>query len=158
MGFFNAFKNIVLGKPVFTVEQQKQAAEHAEHSAPASGQPKELPPAYIERVQCRQNGHELRCEAVVQNYSQHELLLDKAEIFGRVVYLNGTRLSPGEEHEIELFEGPVLQNTNQRQCSLYYKNEAGDYFCSVHNIEYAPLPGGGYTINYIRFQSPVRDV
>jgi hypothetical protein len=163
MGFFNAFKNIVLGKPIFTTPQQQKQAEHAEHGgvgAPvvAPVGPKVLPPAYIERVQCRQNGHELRCEAVIQNYSQQALLLDKVEIFGKVLYLNGTHLTPGEEHEINLFEGAAPQNTNQNQCSLYYKNEEGDYFCAVHNIEFAPLPSGGYTINYVRFQSPIRDI
>jgi hypothetical protein len=154
MGFFNAFKNIVMGKPVFETGQPKTQNGSA---TAASGGPKVIPAAYIERVQCRMNGHEMECEAVVQNYAQKELELDRIDIFGKTLYLNNQRLGPGEEHEINLFDGPRPNNTSNSQVNLYYKDESGDYFCVVHTIEFAQQPDSTYAINYIKFQN-LRDV
>lgn len=158
MGFFNAFKNIVLGKPVFTTPQQQKQAEHLAHggTVPPPG-PKILPQMVVERVNVQANGHELEVEAIVQNNGAHELLLDKIELLGKTVYLNGVHVSPGEEHEFTAYNGPRPNNTYNGQCLLYYKDESGDYFASQHNIEFNQLPDGTYSINYIRFQN-VRDV
>src|SRR5688572_18477089 len=170
MGFFNAFKNIVMGKPVFTPDHEEQKeqynAQPHDGSAPVGvpqqqrpAGPKVLPPTYIERIEYRQSGDDMQIEAIIQNYSHEEVLLDKVEFFGKTVYLNGAHLSPGEEEEIELYEGDRPKNTNSKQCMLYYKNEAGDYFATMHNIEYeAQQPDGTYAVRYIRFLPPVRDV
>lgn len=155
MGFFNTFKNIVTGKPVFEVAPPNKPAHHAEPSTP--GGPKVIPAAYIERVQCRLNGSEMECEAIVQNYAQKELLLDKIEILGNTHYLNSERISPGEETELTVFDGERPHNTYNGQVNLYYKDESGDYFCAVHNIEFTKQPDNSYSINYIKFRN-VRDV
>lgn len=150
MGFFKTFSNIVQGKPVFPASDQPKPA------AQAGSGPKNIPQAYIERVECRENGHELDCDAVIQNYSNERLELDKAEILGKTLYLN-TFIDPGEEYELQLFDDARPSNTYQNQCNIYYKNDAGDYFCSVHNIEFKQLPDKTYSINYIKFQQ-IRDV
>jgi hypothetical protein len=155
MGFFNAFKNIVVGKPLFEVPPPNAPGEPQAATTP--GGPKVIPAAYIEQVQCRQNGQEMECEATIQNHAQKELVLDKVEIFGKTLYLNSQRLSPGEEHEINLFDGPRPNNTANSQVNLYYKDESGDYFCSIHNIEFVQQPDSTYAINYIKFQN-LRDV
>jgi hypothetical protein len=153
MGFFKTFGNILQGKPVFETPKQPEQIQ----SSPVAGGPKVVPQAYIERVECRENGRELDCDAIIQNYSNERLELDKVEILGKTQYLN-TFIDPGQEYELQLFDDTRPNNTNQNQCNIYYKNAAGDYFCSVHTIEFKQLPDNTYSINYIKFQSPVRDV
>lgn len=165
MGFFNAIKNIALGKPVFTNPpapngQQPMPASGVPPAAPAQTGPKVLPPAYIERIEVREQGNDdMQVNVIVQNYSREELLLDKIELFGKTLYLNGKQLSPGEEDEETVYEGDRPRSTSNGPCTLYYKNNAGDYFASVHNIEYeAQLPDGTYKPRYIKWQSPIRDI
>jgi hypothetical protein len=166
MGFFDALKNIALGKPVFTADQQQQKEQYNgqphDGSGPGAPQhvgPKILPPAYIERTECRTHGDDMEVEVIIQNYSHEELVLDKIELLGKTVLMNSKRLSPGEEEEVTVYEGDRPRNTYAKQCVLYYRNEAGDYFASSHNVEYgAQMPDGTYAIRYIKFMSPIRDV
>lgn len=154
MGFFKTFSNILQGKPVFPVQNQPGQPPQ---TAPTAGGPKVIPQAYIERVECRVNGTQLDCDAIIQNYSNERIELEKVEILGKTLYLN-TFVDPGQEYELQLFDDARPQNTYKNQCNVYYKNAAGDYFCSVHNIEFKQLPDRTYTINYIKFLPPVRDV
>ena len=128
-------------------------------NTPPQSDPKVLPPAYIERIECRTQGDDMEVEVTIQNYSQEELYLDKIELLGKTLYLNGKELSPGEEEEEVVYEGHRPRNNYAHDCMLYYKNAAGDYFASMHNIEYeAQQPDGTYTIRYITWQSPIRDI
>lgn len=165
MGFLDAIKNIALGKPVFTNPpapngQQPMPVGGTTPVAPQQTGPKVLPAAYIERIEVYEKGSDdMQLNVIIQNYSQQELLLEKIELFGRTEYMNGTRLSPGEEEEETVYEGDRPRSTSNGPCTLYYKNAAGDYFASVHNIEYeAQLPDGTYKPRYIKWQSPIRDI
>jgi len=166
MGFFNAFKNIALGKPVFTnpqasaSQQQPMQTGGTMSAVPSQAGPKVLPPAYIERIECREaNGDDIQVDVIIQNYSHEELYLDKIELLGKTLYMNGKHLSPGEEEEETVYEGDRPRSTSNGPCTVYYKNASGDYFASVHNIEYeARLPDGTYTLRYIKWQSPIRDI
>jgi len=165
MGFFNAIKNIALGKPVFTNPpapngQQPMPAGGTAPAAPQQTGPKVLPPVYIERIEVREVGSDdMQINIIVQNYSHEEVYLDKIELLGKTEFLNGAELSPGEEEEETVYEGDRPRGTSNGPCTLYYKNAAGDYFASVHNIEYeAQAPDGTYLIRYIKWQSPIRDI
>jgi len=113
---------------------------------------------YIERIECRTHDNDMEVEVVIQNYAHEELLLDKIMFLGKTLFLNGKQLSPGEEEEATIYEGDRPHSTSGGPCILYYKNEAGDYFASYHNVEYDKLPDNTYKIRYIRFMPPVRDV
>lgn len=154
MGFFNAFKNIVLGKPVFEAPGQNQAQPTVTHQG--SG-PKVIPQMYIERVNCQTSGDDMEVEVVVQNYSQQELVLDKITLLGQTQFLNSKSVSPGEEDDISAFDGDRPKNTHDSQCLLYYKNEEGDYFCTAHLVEFEKLPDNTFKVRNIRF-SQVRDI
>lgn len=156
MGFFKALKNIALGKPVFEVTPQKNATT-THQTQPGKTGPKVVPQLYVERTNCRTSGDDMEVEVVVQNYSQQELLLDKVELLGHVAYLNSKEVSPGEEDDITAFEGDRPKDTHGAQCLVYYKNKEGDYFCSVHNVEYQQLPDGTYMVRTVRFMH-VKDV
>lgn len=165
MGFFNTIKNIALGKPVFTNPpspngQQPMPTGGAAPVAPRQTGPKVLPPVYIERIEVREVGSDdMQVNVIIQNYSQEEVFLDKIELLGNTEYLNGNELSPGEEEQEIVYEGDRPRGTSNGPCTLYYKNAVGDYFASVHNIEYeAQSPDGTYLIRYIKWQSPIRDI
>jgi len=156
MGFFKALKNIALGKPVFEVDKQKPNATSSAQHSPAVGL-KVIPQMYVERTNCHMSGRDMEVEVTIQNYSQQELLLDKVEMLGKVVYLNSKQVGPGEEDGLAAFEGARPTNTYGTQCLLYYKNEAGDYFCSIHTVEYQQLPDGTYMVRNIRLMG-IKDV
>ncbi|HVI69803.1 MAG TPA: hypothetical protein VM581_05120 [Magnetospirillaceae bacterium] len=161
MGFFNAFKNIILGKPVFEATQppSKKSEAGTQAHAPQSGHagPKVIPQMFIERINCHTSGSEMEVDAIIQNYSHEELLLDKIVLLGQTHLLNAKLVSPGEEDDITAFSGHRPTNTYDSQCLLYYKNEAGDYFCSVHTVEFEKLPDNTQAVKNIRF-SMIRDV
>lgn len=158
MGFFNALKNIALGKPVFEASPQKQqVAPVHETASQAHTGPKIIPQLYIERTNCHTSGDDMEVEVVIQNYSNEELLLDKIEMLGQSKYLNAKRVGPGEEDDLTAFDGDRPKNTYSTECLVYYKNEAGDYFCSNHNVEYQKMPDDTYMVRTIRFLH-VRDV
>lgn len=158
MGFFNAFKNIVLGKPVFEVPAQKPGAQpHQPAEQSVRTGPKVIPQLYIERISCHTSGDDMSVDVIIQNYSQHELLLDKVTMLGQTHYLNAKSVGPGEEDDLTAYDGDRPENTNDSQCQVFYKNEEGDYFCSVHTVEYEKLPDNSYKVRNIRF-SMIRDV
>ncbi len=158
MGFFNAFKNIVLGKPVFEAPPQKLGAQSNQLSGqPARPGPKVIPQLYIERVSCKISGGDMEVDVVVQNYSKQELFLDKIVMLGTPDFLNSKRISPGEEDSLTAYHGDRPEHTNDSQCQVFYKNEEGDYFCSEHTIEYGKLPDNSYMVKNIRF-AMIRDV
>ncbi len=157
MGFFKALKNIALGKPVFEAAPQKPGPQ----SNQSPGQPvatgaKVIPQLYIERVSCRISGGDMEVDVVIQNYSKQELYLDKIVMLGQPQSLNSKLVSPGEEDDITAYHGDRPENTNDSQCQIFYKNEEGDYFCSVHTIEYGKLPDNSYMVKNIRF-TMIRD-
>lgn len=149
--FFSLLKNIALGKPVYTNQQTTQSAQPAaqQPTQTVSG-PKVVPQAYIERVECTENGANMQCDATIQNYSQVPLDLDRIEILGTSFDL-GTILRPGEEREFRIYSGPRITNTGNNQCKLYYKDPSTDTFCAQHTIDFEKLADNTYTINRIRF-------
>lgn len=152
MGFFKALQNIALGKPVFETPSQKPGAQPPQSSGqPVQTGPKVIPQLYIERVSCKISGGDMEVEVVIQNYSQQELYLDKISMLNQTKSLNSKSVSPGEEDDITAYDGDRPENTNDSQCQIFYKNEEGDYFCSVHTIEYGKLPDNSYMVKNIRF-------
>ena len=148
MGFLKAFKNIILGKPVFEAGPQKPGTPSPQ-SMPKG--PKVIPHMYVERTNCHTAGEEMRVEVVIQNYSQQELWLDRIEMLGRVTRLNNKQISPGEEDELTAYEGHRPRHSNDTQLLLHYKDVSGDYFCSMHNVEYQQLPDSTYMVRTARF-------
>lgn len=152
MGFFKAIKNIALGKPVFEVAPQKPGAQ-PQQSLGQSVQtgPKVIPQLYIERVSCQISGGDMEVDVVIQNYSKQELYLDKISMLGQTPSLNNKLISPGEEDDITAYHGDRPEDTNKSECLISYKNKEGDYFCSVHTIEFGKLPDNSYMVKNIRF-------
>lgn len=168
--FFESLLRMFKGEPVFNpndgkeplsqgkppehlVEQSQQQAEQT-----ATKGPKLLPQVMIERWQVVEEGGGLHAEFLIKNYSKVPVVLQRIELLGTRDEL-GRQLDPGEEYEyvFEMHQRPKDQSV--RECRVYFKGEyEGDYFCSVHNVEFEKLPDNTYNILRFRFVPPIRDV
>jgi hypothetical protein len=173
MGFFGALGKIFRGEPVFSVRpggshmegsqppvhmQQKGQPEQQAPSAPVNHSgPKVLPQVMIERWQCEPHGQGLHGELRIRNYSQSHVTLQRIELMGLRDEL-GRSVDPGEHYEF-LFNIPNrMQNIGLDECRLYFRDQTGDYFMALHQIEYEKLPDGTYNVKRFRLLPPIRDV
>lgn len=157
MSFFEGMKRLLLGQPVFTNDPNKPAVPQPNVPPSVSGGAKVLPQVLIERFVCTNNGSQMSCELVIQNYSSKTLQLEKIELLNYRDEL-GEFIRPGEERELQLNIGNRPTSTQNHECRIYYKDPGGDYFYSSHVIEFDQLPDNTYTIRRFRFQPPIRDV
>ncbi len=179
MGFFDAMRKIVMGEPMFKVPpqpgQQNQPAQTGQEPQqteqkqiphnPITGEPipeqhygpKVLPQVMIERWLCEPHGDGLKCELKIRNYSAGPVTLQRIEVMGLRDEL-GRTVDAGEMYEF-LFTLPNrMKNTNLDECRLYFRNELGDYFMALHQVEYDKLPDGTYNVRRFRLLPPIRDV
>lgn len=165
--FFESLSRLIKGKPVFTEEDQKWDDEPKpapEAPAPASATtpdvaagPKIVPVVFVESIECRTNGANMDCDAVIHNNSQVRIELDKIRLLGTSRELDNF-LNPGGEREFRIYSGPRPQNTYSTTAELLYKDPSGDYFSATHQIEFEKESDSTYTIRRMRFIPPVRDV
>lgn len=176
MGLFESMRRIFMGEPVFkNGDQQSHNQQHGQapqaHGGPMplptqSGHvpdmaervgTKSLPQVMIERWQCDPAGAGLHVELRIRNYSNGPVTLQRIEVMGIRDELGNT-VNAGEHYEF-LFNLPNrLKDMNLDECRLYFRNEAGDYFMALHQVEYDKLPDGTYSVKRFRLLPPIRDV
>lgn len=161
-GFFESMGRLFKGEPVFNAEDGgnkivQRAGDPTQSSPTAPVGPKILPQVMISRWECREQGAGLHCEIMIRNFSQGGVTLDKIELLNVRDEL-GEHLEPGEEYEYQFNLPNRPRDTHEDECKLYFKNAAGDYFCSVHQIEFEQQADNTYSILRFRFIPPVRDV
>jgi hypothetical protein len=173
--FFEGLKRVISGQPVFRpgeeadgvtykaeqppeVEQQPQNQPVDEEAVEQQG-PKVIPEVYIERVEHRNNGANMEVSVQVTNRSQQEVMVDKLLLLGQTRAINYV-LRPGESRELPVYSGPKPNHRNYTNCELQYRDQAtGDYFSSLHLVEYeAQNTEGTYEIRNIRFTPPIKDI
>src|SRR5688572_9137705 len=168
MGFFQSLGRLIKGEPVYQPGDQPQQQQGPQPqsgpmpagpptSAPAPTGPKVLPQVMIDRWQCVENGAGLHCEINIRNYSQGGITLDRIELLNTRDQL-GNFLDPGEEYEYQFQLQQRPHDTYANECKLYFKNEAGDYFMAVHQVEFEKQPDNTYSIQRFRLLPPIRDV
>jgi len=175
--FFEGLKRLVMGEPVFKPGEDTDEAIHKQHRdeleqvpTPAPAQPehiesgveqqgpKLIPEVTIERIQYRNNGNDVEVDVHVKNRSERDVLVD------RITFLGQTRqvaraLRPGEEREIPIYEGPRPNHRNYTNCDVQFRDETtGDYFMSLHFVEYQQEPDNTYVPIRIRFVPPIKDI
>lgn len=183
--FFEGLKRMLSGQPVFRPgedvdgrelkqnpqykpdipPQQPMQQPVSQHSAEVvtqqSGQqagPKVIPQAIVERVENRINGQYLDISITIRNNSQGNIMLDKIMLLGMTRELD-RHLGPGQEFEfVSVYNGPLLKNRSYTHAEIQYRNDAGDYFSAIHNVEFEQKPDGTYTIYHMRFIPPVKDI
>ncbi len=167
--FFEGLKRMAQGKPVFTNEDQndapvyrKEEEQPDDQQQPAVVQertagPKIIPEAIIERIECRIDGSQMTCDFTIKNISKVMVELDKIRLLGTMKELD-RQLQPGETREFPVYSGTVMRNNYETRLELHYKDQNGDYFCAIHNIEFEKQPDNTYIVHRVRFVPPVRDV
>lgn len=173
--FFEGLKRVVSGQPVFRPDEDVDGVTHkADQQLEASEQPlgqpvdavvverpgpKVVPEVYIERVEYRDNGSNMDVSVQINNRSQQEIMVDKLLLLGDTRSINHV-LRPGESRELPVYNGPKPTHRNYTNCELQYRDQAtGDYFSSLHIVEYeAQNTEGTYEIRNIRFTPPIKDI
>ena len=154
--FFQFIKRMSKGEPVY---QQSDSATSGPVESPKP-QPlgsKIIPQAMITRSECRINNQHMNCSAEISNNSQQVIFLDEIHIFG-VKHELQRELKPGEERELEIYDGPAITGRFINECYLLYRNSQGDYFKSHHDADCQQDQNGQQRLTRIRFLPPVEDV
>ena len=160
MGLFDVMRKLVMGEPVFKVQEKAQKlrsqGQQPEAAAPVAGL-KVVPQVMIERWRCEEQGAGLHCEIAIRNYSQVGATLQRIEILGVRDEL-GNHLDAGENYEFQLHLANRPKATHLDECNIYFKNEAGDYFLAKHLVEFDKEADGTFIIRRFRLLPPIRDV
>lgn len=170
---FEGLKRVISGQPVFRPEEDvdgvthksDQRLEEQQQSQPVVADAVErpgtkvIPEVYIERVEYRNNGNNMDVDIQVNNRSSQEVMVDKLLLLGQTRAINYV-LQPGESRELQAYNGPKPNHRNYTNCELQYRDQStGDYFSSLHLVEYeAQNPDGTYEIRNIRFTPPIKDI
>ncbi len=162
MGFFEGFKKMIQGKPVFEVTEdykqtEKEWSDHQDTELTYRIEPKTIPEIVINEFHCHVNGNNMECEFVLQNKSAEIIEIRKIILFGIHTDIND-HLPANYERSFIVYRGPKLMDTYKHECRIEYKNYVGDYFASIHNIDFQKESDGTYIIARVKFIPPVRDI
>lgn len=175
--FLEGLGRLIKGEPVFRqgegvdgveykAEQrmaERQAAEEAATTPvdaiekPGSGT-KIIPMVYIDRVEYRPDAQGMQVDVEIKNASDRDVMVDRINILGTTYQIN--RLyAPGEEREVNVYNGPRPNHRNYTSCEVQYRDQAtGDYFASLHLVEFEQESDNTYVIKRIRFTPPIKDI
>jgi hypothetical protein len=170
MGFFEGFKRVLQGKPVYTPEdvEQQQGTVPQNDEQPLPGVaapvqplpvgPKLIPIVRIGRVEPRVSGQRLDVYADLHNESTEQIFLDKIMLLG-VTHQLDRQLSSGESHQFLIYSGPLLVSPPAGYAEIHYRKQAdGDYFACYHQIRVRQEADGTYTITEFLLQGPIKDI
>lgn len=152
--FFKLMKRLATGEKAF------QAQDNTNTMKPRSKEPqsaKSIPQVNIVREDCRINGGHMSCHAHVMNDSQQAVYLDDIHLLGAKRELQ-TQLDPGERREFLVYDGSTVKGSYINDCYLLFRDETGDYFQSIHDVDCEEQTDGSQLIKRIRFLPPVKDV
>lgn len=121
------------------------------------GRDSTFPQALVKRLKPHVNGDHLQLYCHIANEWTGELEIDKITIFGVKRELD-TTLSPHEEREFLVYDGPVLTR-EYHEAELDYKTkQKGDYFRTVYTITFAYNSSDNtYLPSEAHLDGPVRD-
>ena len=181
-GFFESIKRLVEGKPVFDVNDQhagwankdgqiasglpptdtpqpaaQQPQQRAQEAGIIKGNPATFPVVYVKHTRAHLNGANMDVYCHVLNSSRGHVELEEISLAGRSRRL-GQTLRGGEEREVLAYSGSRLRSEGPHEAHLNYKTENGDYFQSVHDVEYQLESDRTYSVEELRLRRPIRDI
>lgn len=171
MGFFSSIGKIIMGKPVFTVDEKKQ-----KHVDKSTSQPNEtvlrpntprqydehgrkiIPNVYVSRCVPRLDSDDMDVWAYVRNDSDFQVELQRVELLGKTQLVNHL-IEPHSEVNTLLYSGDRPSTDDDHQAHLYYERvDTNDYFCADHSIRYKVEHDDTYSIVELDILRPVRDI
>lgn len=155
MGFADGVGRFFSGKPVFDASD---SSNNSNQSSTNHSDDKYLPQVVVIATRYALDGDNMTCSVTIKNQSNVEVMLDKIRLINTVKELNAS-LKAGEEKEfLEAFKGPRPNHDNYSECQLEYRDTTGDYFKTIHYVEYNDEPDGTYSLRRMKFSPPVRDI
>ena len=183
-GFWETMKRLIAGQPVYQVSDETHGPEVKDQDSsdepvapkgdqqdeaippapqvpewrqhPRSG-PKIYPEAVIERVESHVSDYDMELWVHIRNHALERVMLDKVLILDTAHELDHY-LEPGEEREFEIYRGPMPTDRYKTRCELHYRDDSGDYFSAIHNVEFKDEEDKHYSVQRIRFLPPVKDI
>jgi hypothetical protein len=179
-GFFEGMKRLINGQPVFdandsgkgwtdqagrekefsTGEGEQQPAQ-PEQKGPTTGviknHPDTFPVVVVKRTRTRLNGTNQDVYCSIVNNSKGPVELDEINLAGRSRHINGY-LRAGEEREWLCYSGPRSTAETYKVANLDYKDETGDYFQSIYDVEYQYESDKTYSVEELHLRLPIRDI
>lgn len=126
--------------------------------APRTDGPKVIPLVTVERVECHMSGSNMEVTVHIKNHAAGDILIDKIILMGQSRELD-RELQPGEQYEfVNVYNGPRPNHHNYTHSEIHYRDEHGDYFSAIHNVEFDQESDGTYIIRRLRFIPPVKDI
>ena len=180
-GFFESLKRMAAGKPVFDANddnkgwvgndgkprevsessqspQQVQSHPEAPETGVVKGNASTYPVVYVKRTRTQLSGNNQTVYINILNSSRVEIELHEMNILGSRHHLN-ERLRPGEEREFMIFNGPRRTSEGPHEATIDYKIEqTGDYFQSLHDVEYQYEQDKTYSVEELHLRLPIRDI
>ncbi len=159
-----------LSSPIADPFQTNEASEPTEPGAAASTEsspeneepailindPSTFPIAYVKRTMTRLNGEDMQVYAYIVNNAGVPIDLHKIHILGREEELKHF-MRPGDDREFLIYEGPLVNGTDDHEAVLIYKTESGQYFEAVHDIRFTfNQTAHAYCVDELRLRSPIR--
>lgn len=163
-GFFESLGRMAKGEPIFQSDDNdgqpssskpQEEAIRETHSDRTDG--KTVPTVVITKVECDIDGAHMTICAEVTNHSSEAVYVDKAIIMGTHRDLD-RNMRAGEEHEFFIFDGLRPIDTHQTQAELHFRNQAGDYFASIHYVEFKQLQDGMLAVDELKYLPPIKDI
>ena len=170
MGFFGGMKRLIMGEPVFQVENkpstdgtipptQTEPGAHVDSTktpVDASGR-KIIPEVVIENVDCNRSAEAMSVWVTFKNTSNAAVFLDKIHVLGQTKELD-FELAPGGARQLEIYKGALQTTDAYRSAELYYRLvSSGDYFQARFFVE-PNYDDGFYFPEEFHLQRPIRDI
>ncbi len=183
-GFFEGLKRMAQGKPVFdsndagagwndkngnahdvaqpeagqpAPQQQAGQAPQGRANGVVKGQASTFPVVVVKRTRTQVSGNNQAVYCSVVNHSNGPVEVEEIHLAGSSKRLGGY-LRAGEEREWLCFSGPRSQSENNKEASLNYKDETGDYFQSIYDVEYEYGSDKLYSVEELHYRAPIRDI
>ena len=176
--FLERLRRLVNGEPIFRPGEDTEDPQYshdkddwdtppqahtppqqpAQALVPRVDGPKIIPLVTVEEAECHPSGQNMEVTLHIRNHAAGNIFLDKVLLFGRTRELDFD-LGPGKREEFtNVYYGPRPTNRNYTHAEVQYRDEHGDYFSAIHNVEFDQESDGTYVIRKLRFIPPVKDI
>jgi hypothetical protein len=182
-GFLRGLTRLIKGEPVFDPNDQNKGwndkngdpsqpipgAEPTEGQQPLPAQPQAprttvvkgqastFPVVFVRRTRAHSNGSNMDVYCSIRNNSKGPVEVEEINLAGRSRRMGGY-LRAGEEREWLCYSGPRLKSEAYKEASLNYKDELGDYFQSIYDVEYQLESDKTYSVEELHLRLPIRDI
>ncbi|HEV2412829.1 MAG TPA: hypothetical protein VGS28_03415 [Candidatus Saccharimonadales bacterium] len=174
MSFLGSLGKIVQGKPVYDTNPPQQNPTDGPTNQPQPGAPAPVPGAlppviqrdnpatfpvvFIRNTLTRPNGNDVQVYCFIHNNWHDAIRVKKIRIFDRETEVD-YELSPGQEREVLVYQGPAPQQKFEQAFLDYETVTPGGYFEAMHLVQYIYHDDSKtYQVDRMQLHQPIRCV